>query len=147
MNNADDIIARWEQRAAPKLAAESDERRKARIIAFTRVDLMRATLAEAAFRTAVALGIPPNMCRAALVPDEETKKFKPGIEIDKSIDVDPIAVKHVFSFAFNQVHGEWQYDLAYAAQDAMYAPQLAEAIPLKESLDSLGQRVKAWMAG
>jgi hypothetical protein len=149
MMNNDDAVARWEARNAKKLFAEEvqaiEDRRKNRMIAFTRTDLMRATLAEAAYRTAVALGIPPNLCRAALVPDPETKKYKPGIEIDKSVPVDEVALRHVFGFAFRQVSEEWSFDLAYAAHDAQYAPQLAESIPRKEDLAAFGQRVKAWL--
>lgn len=151
MNDADEMIKRWQARNAVKLAAEEiadrERRRHERTIAFTRVALMQATLSEAAYRAAVALGIPPDRCRAALVPDPETKRMRPGMEIAAEIEVDPVAVKHVFSFAFNHVAEEWAFDLAYAAQDARYAPQLAEAIPRKETLDAFAQRVATWLRG
>ena len=141
MHKADDIIARWEARTAGKLVAEIEERRRSRIIAFTRVDLMRSVLATAAFRTARALGIPPSACRAALVPDEERKQLKPGIEIDNSVEVDPVAVKHVFSFAFKQVSAEWRFDLGFVNADARFSPTLAEKLPRKETLAEFAARL------
>lgn len=150
-DDADEMIKRWQARNAGKIAAEEiadrERRRHERTIAFTRIALMQATLAEAAYRAAVALGLPPDRCRAALVPDPENKRLRPGMEIDVGIEVDPVAVKHVFSFAFNSVAEEWAFDLAYATHDARYAPQLAEAIPRKETLGAFAQRVAAWLKG
>jgi len=50
MSIADDAVARWEARNVHKLVAEeaqrNEDRRKSRMIAFTRVDLMRAVLSD-----------------------------------------------------------------------------------------------------
>ena len=81
------------------------------------------------------------------MPDPETKRYKPGIEIDKSVPTDEVAVRHVFGFAFRQVHEEWSFDLAYAEHDTRYAPQLAEALPTKEDLPTFVQRLVAWLKG
>lgn len=149
MKKVDDAVARFEARIGADLVLEEQERREVRrrirMFAFTRIDLMRAVLSEAANRTAVALGIPPELCRAALVPDPVSKKYRPAIEIDKRMNVDEEAVRKIFGFAFRRVHDEWGHDLAYAAADAHATPTLAAAIPLKESEPAFGQRVKAWL--
>ncbi len=146
MNRADDAIARWEARNAPQLIVEAEARRRARIIAFTRVDLMRAVLAEAARRAAAALGVPAEGCRAALVPNEETKRLMPAIEFAAGVEVDATAARRIFGFAFRQVSLEWAFDLALVNADARAAPAIAASLSRKESLEQLAERVKAWLA-
>lgn len=149
MTAADDAVARWDARNAPRLALEEIERAEARrlsrMFAFTRVDLMRSALTEAAYRTAIALGIPSEKCRAALVPDPATNKYKPALDIDSGWIVDEDKTRAVFGFAFRQVSGEWSFDLAYAEQDTRLAPQLAAALPRKEDVATFAERVKVWL--
>jgi hypothetical protein len=147
---ADDAVARFEARNKANLFAEEAERaearRRARVIAFPRMDLIQRVLTEAAYRTAVALGLPPDACRAAIVPDPETKRYRPALDIEAGIVVDQDRVRAVFSFAFVKVREQWAFDLAYVDNDAIYAPQLAASLPRKEDVATFAQRVKDWVA-
>ena len=149
MNDGMEHLNRWEQRNRAALIAEeladAEVRRKSRVVSITRIDLMAAILREAAFRTAVALGIPPHLCCASLVPDPETKRYRPAIDIDSSMTVDPAAVSQVFGFAFAEVRQTWAFDVAYAEHDALYAPAMAEGFKA-ETLPAFAQRVASWLS-
>lgn len=137
----DSTIDAWERRNAGALDEEREARRRSRIIAFRRVDIMLAVMREAALRTATALDLREADVTAALSPDPETKRLKPAVAFAEGVEVDEARAAKVFTFAFEQVSKEWSWDLATALADVNLGRRLAEALP-KESLDAFCARLK-----
>lgn len=144
MRDVDDIVSSWERRNADKLAEEREQRLRDRVILFTRVELMRAVLATAVYRTSVAFQLPLERMRATLVPDPDTKRFRPAIEIDAQLECDEDGVRQVFEYAVRELLSEWRDDVAFAEHDARAWAALVAAAP-KETAAEFQARLRSWV--
>jgi hypothetical protein len=143
MNRADDAVSRWEQRNAQKVGVEIEHMRRTRVWAAPTYMLWRRTLNRAVDITAAAVDAPPNVLHPVVRADPTSGKPQPGVEVVDGADVDMVALKQVFAFAFKKVTEEWAYDFAQSSADKRFYAEIGPALPAL-TVEEWKDRVRAW---